>query len=131
MNVKTEIQELTAHELTIKEQRELMQKAAAKAEAAQQEIPEIDPVAYLVEDMTLAEMALICRCDEDFILNLTETEVSIVAKCCKKANPIFFEKRAVTRKQAQDMMSQNPDMLREFLSASMNKSKLSNETQPH
>jgi EAL domain-containing protein (putative c-di-GMP-specific phosphodiesterase class I) len=77
--------------------------------------------------MNMLEMMAICRCSEDDILNLTESELIKVANACRKANPLFFAKREAAAAQTREWMKSNPDLINQFLNRSGN----SKEAQPH
>lgn len=123
-DVKTGIgdPEIVAYELTLKDQRTLLQAAADKANQSLDDIQkaEVDPVAHLADDITMAEMCVICRCTEDDLLNLRESELVKVAAGCRRANPLFFEKRKAAAEQTRKWMESNPDLINQFLTRSGN-----------
>ena len=122
--------EIIAHELTLKDQRSILQAAADRAKQTLddvQSVEAIDPVSHLADDINLAEMMVICRCSEDDILSLTESGLAKVAAACRKANPLFFEKRKASAELTREWMKSNPDLINQFLTKSGN----SKEVQPH
>jgi len=81
----------------------------------------------ILEDISIFDLAFICDCDIDQLMDYSPNQLQDLATAAKKANPHFFGMIDRERKQQQDMMDRFPDMTRRLIEGQLSKQSSSSE----